>query len=372
MRHSLLIFAVISGLLFTDSVKAQDFDDIYFDSSKSAKKEKKQPIVVEEVADDYVDASFTGRNYVEERDVDEYNRRGSHYSASDSISNGNDSTYTDEDSFQYTERIKRFHNPTVIIESTDPDVAELYVYTRPSVNLVVGTTSYTPWSVSSFYYTPSWSYYDPWRPYGYVGWGYDPFYFSLYDPFYYGCGYYSWHYPYHHHHYGYWHPYHSYWGYGYIPHYGHGGNLAHNPTRYRSNGNGRRPTGVGTSNFYRGSSRTNSGGSRIGNIVSTKPSSSGTVRPSQTTGRGGTLRSNTNSSSRNSSSSNGGVYRRPSSSSSSNSNIQRSTTNSSRSTYNNYNSNNSYSGSRSSGSFGGSRSSGSSSGGSRGGGGHRR
>ena len=161
MKHRLLILMGVVGFGFSNLIGAQDFDDIYFDSSSSNSKDKKQvqqPVAENNVVEEYAGRSFSGENYIAERDVDEYNRRGEYHAQSDTASYAADSTYTDDDTFQYTERIKRFHNPSVVIESSDPDLVDLYVYTRPSVNIVVGTPTYSPLTVSTFLYTPSWGY----------------------------------------------------------------------------------------------------------------------------------------------------------------------------------------------------------------------
>ena len=389
MRKHLLIFAGIVGLGLGNVAMSQDFDDIYFDSSSSHKKEKKQErrpqYMEDEVATNDV---FTGENYIAERDVDEYNRRGSYAAEpADSMSLAADSSYADGgDTFRYTERIKRFHNPTVVIESSDPELVDLYVYTRPSVNIVVGTPTYAPLSVSGYFYTPTWSYYDPWSPYRYAGWVYDPFYFTFYDPFYhYGYGYTYWHQPFfhHHHHYAWWYDPVPHWGHGCAPSYGwHGGNVAHRPGRYGvGSGNSRRPTGVSVASSGN-SRRPGSSVSRIGNIVSRQPASQvGNRQPvsGSKAGIGGTVRSKSGGSGyRNSSSASGGVYRRPSSTPSSSqsrpSAVDRGSSSRQRDSYNNSYNNSYNSGRSSSGSFGiggGSRSSGSS-GGMRGGSGRRR
>lgn len=384
MRNRLLIFTATVCLSLAGAVMAQDFDDIYFDSSKSTKKAKNvtPEFVTEEASDDeYSDSPVFGNNYIAERDVDEYNRRGSYSADADTTTYANDSVYAGEDSFQYTDRIKRFHNPSVVIESTDPDLVNLYVYTRPSVNIVVGTPTYTTWATDPYYYSSvSWGFYNSWYPFGYVGWGYDPFYFSFYDPFYYSYR------PYwHHHHYSYWYPMIPYWGGGCVPTYGgwHGHSLAHNPSRYRgASGTSRRTVGTSTGIGTRrpASSSTTSRGSRIGEIVSNRPSTVES-RPSggATTGvtRGGTIRSKQGgSTTRSTNNGNSGFYRRPNSSSSSNTGVQRSNTSTQRSSFSSdsyYNgSNRSSSSSFNSGSYNSGRSSSGSSGGvSRGGSGRR-
>lgn len=368
MRNRLLILLGVVGLSSTTIALAQDFDDIYFDSSKKVKKEART--IVKEESAPVVDTSVAtqAKNYIEERDVDEYNRRGSYYADNDTStsygarSEAADSAYNSE-SFVYTDRIKRFHNPTVVIESSDPDIVDLYVYTRPSVNIVVGTpTYYSPFGTFAVgYYRPwSWGFYDPWDPFDY--WRFTPYYYS-----------YAWHYPHYYH--SYWHHAIPHWGHGCVPYYGWSGHSHYNPVRYYGGDRGsRRPVG---SSINRGTQTVNRGNvtrtGRIGNVVSNRQGVGGT-RGNTTTNR--VTRGNVTTIDRqsNGSTSNRGtstIYRRPSTN---NSNVSRETQRSSQRVYNSessrsYNSGSSFSSGRSSGFSGGSRSS--SSNGARGGG-HRR
>ena len=96
MRNRLMILAGIVGLMLGNEAMAQDFDDIYYDSSRSSKKEKKQEQEWREpdaeAAGDASSLVFTGENYEEERDVDEYNRRGSYVADGDRTAMAADST----------------------------------------------------------------------------------------------------------------------------------------------------------------------------------------------------------------------------------------------------------------------------------------
>ena len=211
--------------LATGSMLAQDYDDIYYDASKSKtveikSKSSKQPKTVAvygNVPEKYKVAVES--NYRVERDVDEYNRRGA-YDPTTVVDyevdiNGDTIFYGDtiyEEAFANTRRIERFYNPDIVILSDDNDLVELYYDESPTINLIVGSD----WGYGSSY---GWSggffdsYYYPW----YTGW-YDPWYMGWYDPWYW---HHSWYSPYY---YGYyWRP-GFYWGWTYSPwwHYGSG------------------------------------------------------------------------------------------------------------------------------------------------------
>lgn len=186
--------SILMSLLFAVSFVtiAQDYDDIYYNSSSSKKKEtkKKTDKKKESSSYQYVYDVANGENgfigYDNNRDVDEYNRR---YVYRDTL--GSDTVAGNYSDFTYTDRIRRFHNPTVIVETNDPDVVELYYNTTPTVNLIVGTPSY--WDP---YW--NWGFYDSWT------WGVYPSYrwHSVFcSPWSYDFGWsfgWSWHHHYHH------------------------------------------------------------------------------------------------------------------------------------------------------------------------------
>lgn len=229
MKHAKLMLLGLSVTLGTGGpVWAQYYDDIYYDGSQEELVEERTVTTTVETTcgDNVSEAAYDLPYFVEERDVDEYNRRyttydygyeAGYYDAADTVT-------TDEgEDFEYTERIRRFHNPTVIIESEDEDAVDLYIYTRPDVNVVV----------ASPYYYSSWWGYDPWL---WNTWYYDPYYYS---PWYYGYWYASW-------------PYWGWnWGWGWTWSLGHhhhphwAGNLAYRGGHY--NGAGGRFGGRGTS-----------------------------------------------------------------------------------------------------------------------------
>lgn len=292
---------------------------------------------------------------INDMDVDAYNRRGDYSGVQSDTSKV---STEDESDFAYTDRIKRFHNPTVVIEANDPDLYDLYYLNPSSVNIVIGNT-WGGWGPSWGSWNFGWSY--PWyRPSYWNSW-YNPWY-GWNDPFW-GPSW-GWNDP--------WWGHHHYHPVGPPVYYGNNG--------YYS-GNGRRPNGVvNPGNPGRPSDTpgrrpgyTNgTGGRRPSSTTGTNPS--GTVnRPSNsgqsTGGYRGTPGSNYNhsggSSSTPSRNNNSTIGRRPGSNSSGESNYRGSGSN-------NNNSNFSAPSRGSSGSsFGGYRGGGSSGGGGGGRGGRR-
>lgn len=181
---------------------AQYEDDIYY-----VPKPKKETPKADH-SNRYSQDKITYENtpaYTNDIDVDAYNRRGDYADQQPDTSAVNKEN---EGDFTYTDRIKRFHNPTVVIEADDPDLYDLYYLNPSSVNIVVGNSWspgfswslgwsypwYRPWYWNSWYnpwygwndpfWGPSWGWYDPW-------WGY-PHYRPVGPPVYYGnSGYYS-------------------------------------------------------------------------------------------------------------------------------------------------------------------------------------
>ena len=111
-------------------------DDIYYDGSSEVNKTTKVVVKQAPASSGYYGTLQTQvtpiSGVVNGRDVDEYNRRVDVYTE-------NDTTYIDDDTFANTRRIERFHNPTIVIRSNDPDLIEYYFDSAPTVNLIVGT-----------------------------------------------------------------------------------------------------------------------------------------------------------------------------------------------------------------------------------------
>ncbi len=390
------IFSLLGLMALTAGslAQAQDYDDIYYDASKSAttttkvkaEKPSKTVVVYGDVPEKYQVAAQG--NYQLERDEDEYNRRGAYEPEYEVDING-DTIY--EDAFANTRRIERFYNPDVVILSDDDDLVELYYDESPSINLIVGSDwSYASYGWSTSYYPWYTGWYEPW----YNDW-YSPWHYGWYNPWHYGWGrpiYFGyWHSPY----YGWWNPgWYVGWRYTYggwdwprNHHYADWGRNRPNYDRHSVGGHGTGHRAGLATNRNNHTRDANGGRSGItargngGNRASSVGTSGTRSRSGLSTTRSGNMRSRTSSgvTTRNSSASRSsrvGSY----SGSSSRSNSSYSSGSSSRSTsrssgsYSSGSSSRSSGGSYSSGSSGGSRSSGGggSRGGSSGGGGRRR
>lgn len=169
----------ILGMLAISAV-AQDFDDIYY----TPKKEKKEQTVVKQrrsttpKADfDYVPAGlydgFSPSAYEDNRDIDEYNRRGI-FAINDTVGIAADSLLNTEE-FAYTSRIKKFHNPT--IANDDEVVAQYLASQGADVNItIINPGYYGYWgSPYNYYYDPfywnSWAWPGVWSPAWSWNWG---------------------------------------------------------------------------------------------------------------------------------------------------------------------------------------------------------
>lgn len=188
------------------------------------------------------------------RSVDEYNRRGIFaYSAADSLAQ--DSL---GDSFAYTRRLERFHNPDLVSGSADETLKEYYYSenTAPTTSINVYVVDGWPYYSNPYrygYFGPSWSFTWGYRPWLSWGWGY-------YDP------YWAWASPGWGWNWG--------WGAGWGPAWGPGwGGPAWAGPIY--GGNWRRPSGVGSSmthgRGYAGAGRVSGGRPAAG--VGSRPGS---------------------------------------------------------------------------------------------------
>lgn len=227
MKYRVLALVGTLALSAGAILHAQDYDDIYYDASKTqttavkakSSKSAKTVAVYGEVPEKYTVAARD--NYRVERDVDEYNRRGN-YEPDYEVDINGDTIYYDDESFANTRRIERFYNPDIVILSDDDELVELYYDESPTINLIVGSdwgyssygwaSSYYPWYTGGYYPWYSYSlWYNPW----YSDWRFSRWYDPWYSPYYYYSG---WHSPY-------WH-----WGWSYSPwyytgwygHYGYG------------------------------------------------------------------------------------------------------------------------------------------------------
>ena len=117
MKYRFFTMLGLLALLAAPLAQAQDYDDIYYDASSAPKQTKtvkvstpaKTVAVYGEVPERYKVAAQS--NYSVERDVDEYNRRGT-YEPDYAVTLDGDTIFdTDtlyEESFANTRRIERF------------------------------------------------------------------------------------------------------------------------------------------------------------------------------------------------------------------------------------------------------------------------
>ena len=259
MKYRVLAMVGVLALSAGAILQAQDYDDIYYDASKSTttavkaktSKSAKTVVVYGDVPEKYTVAAR--ENYRVERDVDEYNRRGN-YGPDFEVDINGDTIYYEDEAFANTRRIERFYNPDVVILSDDDDLVELYYDESPSINLIVGSdygyssygwaSSYYPWYTGI--YRP-WSYslwYNPW----YADWRMSRWYDPWYSPYYY----YGWSSPYWHWGWSYSPWYRTGWGWGgYYGYYGHGWDNWHHGhgTHYGYDRPGRHHS-VGNSSYH--------------------------------------------------------------------------------------------------------------------------
>ena len=197
MKMSRYIPLVLGMAALALPAAAQDYeDDIYYNpKAKKAAPAKKQSAgsyitgagaaADYPAADTYTPAAGAGL----QMSVDEYNRHTSGSTAADSSA----MAAAGDADFAYTRRIERFHNPDIIAETGDDELAEYYYATEQPTVINVNVIDVDPWD----WWGPSWnwrynSWYSPyWRPYyGYGwnwgpswswGWGgwYDPYWLSL-------------------------------------------------------------------------------------------------------------------------------------------------------------------------------------------------
>lgn len=369
-------------------IHAQDYDDIYYDGTKTTTEVRETRKVETPKARTEVPTRYkvtVEKNYQTDRDVDEYNRRGGIYAQPENDTLYIDATdYESPSTFGNTQRIERFYNPDIVILSNDDELVELYYDNAPTINLVIGSNyGYSPrfgWGFGNYWYDPWYSLYDPfWDPWYYSGW------YGWHRPFYSWGG---WYRPWHYSSWGWrgwyggWYGWHEPWGrpWGHHgPHMWSNGTVYHN-TRYWHGHSGDRLPGDHRS-LLSGSSRRGGGfsstGSRSG-IRSGSSRSGGTItngrtRPSDMTrsslGRTrasqvGNIDRTTRSAGAAGSYSGGSVRNRgtASSSYSGSSSSTRSYSPSTTRSYSGSSRSSSYGGSRSGSSYGGSRSSGYSSG----------
>ncbi len=185
LRSRFLLLGACTLLSVSAGAQSYYDDDIYFDES-AAKKEAKKA-AEKRAANSAATATYSvaATTYSgSDRNVDEYNRRGSYKPVKEQSADLGDN-------FSYTRRIEAFHNPDIVVASNDNDLIYYYNYANDELADVNGYSSPTtiniyvdnsdPWDNfwSPYYYPSAWSwawrpaYYNPWWSYNYT-WGYGP------------------------------------------------------------------------------------------------------------------------------------------------------------------------------------------------------
>lgn len=187
---SLSLIGVMAALPVASRAAAYDDeeDDIYYNPKKETPRPAPQPArsTASTSAGSYVPSTVPVVNYPGadtyspsgpglDMDVDAYNRRGASQ-VPDSISLDQLEQLGESDTYNYTRRLERYHNPDIVNGSGNQSLIDSYYSTQSpaEVNLyVVNPVGYFPyynWGWYSPWYGPRWSLSWNW------GWGYDPWY----------------------------------------------------------------------------------------------------------------------------------------------------------------------------------------------------
>lgn len=195
--YNRLILFVSLLIIGAQPVFADEYnnDDIYFNSSKQKNNEQKKQSVEQNKVENICDYS----NGYKIRDIDEYNRQGK-YSYIDTTQND---TILIKDGYEYTNRIERFYNPSIVVGSGNQDLIDSYNENQSDINIYVNTY-WSPylyggwWPYSAFYMPWYYGIYEPWLHYRWYTWYYDwgwyyPFFYCHIYPTYHHTSYYNRH-----------------------------------------------------------------------------------------------------------------------------------------------------------------------------------
>ena len=190
MKCNKVFIIATAAVMIAQNILAQD--DMYFTPRKKA---QGTTTVTSQVVDD--DAPYRYRILADaadgetvdygnsDRDVDEYNRRGSSagdYSQRPVYDDSVTISRQEYEDYAYSRQMERFddYNGRITLIVNDPWYYDPW-YSPYYGSYYWGTSWYYPWY-------SSYSWYDPWYRYSYWGWSYGwhrPYY-SYYRPYYYG------------------------------------------------------------------------------------------------------------------------------------------------------------------------------------------
>ena len=186
------LFVVTALCAMSLSAFAQN--DVYFIPSKEVNEVRVNNQKVESKVEQ---TNVTYTPVTSNRDVDEYNRRGSIHSADEMADTVNlDSDVEGVDNYSCSKMIIRFHSPAGVVVSSPYywDICygntwdvyfDAWAYALPSWSY--WSYAYDPWYYHRWWYRSCWDYtwgwYDPWWGYSYWGWG-RPVYWGWNRPYY--------------------------------------------------------------------------------------------------------------------------------------------------------------------------------------------
>lgn len=208
MKTRILTLLCTIAFVSTANLSAQSYNDDAYYHPKLAKKHSLSLNLKE---DKSVEGAKVQPASLATRDVDEYNRRG----IADKASSSDSVLISAEEyqEFQYSERIRRFHDADFTTHITDDGYMNIYLEEGAEVTIFYDDNRWddyyyhawmSPWAYD-MYYRPYWTYNYHYYTYDYHWHRYhhDWYYWGGYDPWYYGwsCAFYDPFWPsYHHHH----------------------------------------------------------------------------------------------------------------------------------------------------------------------------
>jgi len=196
MKKFLLFISAFCALPFLSVAQ----NDVYYIPSKSVNEVTVKDRQISANEDKKEEPYYDEHHNISNRDIDDYNRRGSYDSKSsdvDSIDPEQQSQMEDDNDYASTKMIIRFHAPVSSIIVSSPyywDVCygntwdtynDDWAFDLPSWSY--WTYAYDPWYYNRWWYRTCWDYtwgwYDPWWGSNYWGWG-RPIYWGWDRPYY--------------------------------------------------------------------------------------------------------------------------------------------------------------------------------------------
>ncbi|MBO5846954.1 MAG: hypothetical protein J6Q71_05475, partial [Bacteroidales bacterium] len=224
MKTRIIALCSIIACLSFLTAQAQSYNDDAYYHPKYAKKEKAK------IKDQPISTETISSTSSSSRDVDEYNRRGTSSINDLAVAPVDSVTISAEEyqEFQYSERIRRFHDADFTTHITEDGYLNVYLEDGAELTIYYDDNDWddyyyyswmSPWAYDRFYH-PYWAYHRHYFTYDYH-WHHhchDWYYWGGFQPWYYDVhyGFYDpyWDYPHHHYpaYHGHHHVHHNAWG----------------------------------------------------------------------------------------------------------------------------------------------------------------